>query len=102
MNEWLWSLLFAYPRAFIFVGRALFSLGAAMTVLGLRFGKLGDKLERISARANVAPPDVMAGLPWWLRLFVPETTGGWVGIGLIVATGICMALAGRWAKKLHG
>lgn len=45
MNEWLVGLLFAYPKAFIFCGRVLFSLGAAMAVLGLRFGKLGDMRE---------------------------------------------------------
>lgn len=102
MNEWLLGLLLKHPRAFIFCGRGLVSLTGAMAVLGLRFDKLGHKLECISARAGVVPPDFMAGLPWWLRLFVPETTSGWIGLGLLAATGIAMALAGRWAKKFHG
>lgn len=102
MNEWLFGLLLKHPRAFIFCGRGMVSLAGAMAVLGLRFDKLGHKLERLSTRAGVAPPDFLAGLPWWLRLFVPETVSGWTGVGLIAALGVSMALAGRWANKFHG
>ncbi|MDM0118917.1 hypothetical protein [Variovorax arabinosiphilus] len=101
LNEWLLGLLLTRPRLFIFCGRALFALASAMAVLGWRFDKLGHKVERLSARAGVAPPDFMAGLPWWLRLFVPETTSGWIGIALLALAGISMALAGKWARKIH-
>ncbi|MCU4118874.1 hypothetical protein [Variovorax sp. N23] len=101
VNEWLLGLLLRHPGAFSFCGRALFALASAMAVLGWRFDKLGHKIERISARAGVVPPDIMSGLPWWLRLFVPETTSGWIGLGLLAACGISMAMAGKWAKKLQ-
>lgn len=100
LNEWLLGLLLRRPRLFMVCGRALFTLASAMAVLGWRFDKLGHKVERISARASVAPPDIMMGLPWWLRLFVPETTSGWIGIGLLAACGISMVMAGKWARKL--
>lgn len=100
-NEWLLGLLLTRPRLFIFCGRALFAFASAMAVLGWRFDKVGHKVERISGRAGVVPPDIMSGLPWWLRLLVPETTSGWIGVALLAAVGIAMALAGRWAKKLH-
>ena len=101
LNEWLLGLLLMRPGLFIFCGRALFALASAMAVLGWRFDKLGHKVERISGRAGVVSPDIMSGLPWWLRLLVPETTSGWIGVALLAAVGISMALAGKWAKKLQ-
>lgn len=101
MNEWMFGHLLTHPKAFIFFGCGLVSLASVMAVLGLRFDKLGHRLERLSTRSGVAAPDFMAGLPWWFRIFVPETTSGWIGVGLLACTGILMALACKWATKLH-
>lgn len=101
MNEWLFGLLLTHPKAFIFCGHALVSAASVMAVLGFRFDKLGQEVERISARAGVVSPDIMSGLPWWLRLFVPETTSGWIGVAVLATVGVFMAMARKWAKKLQ-
>lgn len=101
MSEWFFTLLLSYPRAFNAVGGALFSLAGLLAVLGLRLDRIGGKVERMSARAGIVPPDFLAALPWWLRMMVPETVGGWITLGVLALSGIWLAHLGKWAKKLQ-
>ena len=55
----------------------------------------------MSARAGIVPPDFLAALPWWLRMMVPETVGGWIALGVLALSGIWLAHLGKWAKKLQ-
>ncbi|MDP9907942.1 hypothetical protein J2W27_000035 [Variovorax boronicumulans] len=101
MPEWFFSLLLSYPGAFNAVGRALFSLAGLLAVLGLRLDRIGGKVERMSARVGIVPPDFLAVLPWWLRMVVPETVSGWVLLAGLALMGIWLAHIGKWAKKLQ-
>lgn len=100
MREWFFGLLLSYPGMFNAAGRALFSLACILGLLGLRFDRIGDKIERASARAGITPPDFLATLPWWLRMVVPETGGGWILLAGLALIGVWLAHLGKWAKKL--
>ncbi len=83
MYEWFLGLVISYPRAFVVVGRLLFSSCVALAGLGMRLDRIGEKIGRAAARAHVEAPDVLAGLPWWLRIAIPETASGWLGLMLL-------------------
>jgi len=100
MREWFFGLLLSYPGMFNVAGRALFSLAGLLAVLGLRLDRLGGKVERVSVRAGIVPPDFLTALPWWLRMVVPETVSGWILLALIALLGIWLAHMGKWARRL--
>ena len=100
MNEWFFGLLLAYPGAFRLAGRALFSLCGVLALIGLRLDRIGNRVGRIAARAHVEAPDVLAGLPWWLRMAVPESPMGWAGLVALAVLGAYLAYLGKWASKL--
>ena len=99
MSEWFLGLLLAYPGTFRMLGRALFGLCGVLALLGLRLDRFGDRVGRIAARAHVEAPDVLAGLPWWFRIAVPETAAGWVGLAALAVLGVSLARVGKWASK---
>lgn len=101
MPEWFFGLLVSYPAAFSAVGRALFSLAGLLAVLGLRLDRIAWRVERISTRTGIAPPDFLAALPWWLRMVIPETVGGWIALAVLALSGIWLAHLSKWAKKLQ-
>ncbi|RZL93304.1 MAG: hypothetical protein EOP76_09565 [Variovorax sp.] len=97
--ELLTALAISYPKLFIACCRALLSVAVLFGLLGLRLDRIGHRIERVSNRAGIAPPDLMAAFPWWLRMFVPESFGGWVYLGTWVCLGVCMIQLGKWGKK---
>lgn len=100
MLEWFFSLLLSYPSAFNVVGRALLALSALFAVLGLRLDRIGGKVERMSARVGIVPPDIMATLPWWLRMVIPDSPLSWLLLAACALFGIWLAKMGKWANKL--
>lgn len=101
MANWALSMLLSHPAAFNWIGRSLFSVVGVLAVLGLRVDRIGARVERISARVSITPPDILAGLPWWVRMVVPETLSGWILLGSLALLGIWLARMGKWAKNLH-
>lgn len=101
MYERLLAALLAHPGALTVAGRGLFFLAGAMALLGLRFSRLGRRVTRVFERYGVEPPDLMGGLPWWLRMLVPETAPGWIGVFLMLAAGVLLVYAGKQLKKLQ-
>ena len=101
MYERLLGVLLTHPGVLIAAGRGLFALGGVMALLGLRFSRLGRRVTRAFERHGVEPPDLMNGLPWWLRVLVPETTPGWIGVVLMLFAGVLLVYAGKQLKKLQ-
>ncbi len=46
-------------------------------------------------------PDLLSGLPWWLRMLTPETTYGWIGVVAVIVCGLILVSAGKEVKKLQ-
>lgn len=101
MYERLLGALLTHPGALTAVGKGLFFLAGAMALLGLRFSRLGRRVTRVFERHGVEPPDLMGGLPWWLRVLVPETTAGWIGVVVLLVAGVLLVYAGKQLKKLQ-
>ncbi|OGQ57652.1 MAG: hypothetical protein A3J24_09385 [Deltaproteobacteria bacterium RIFCSPLOWO2_02_FULL_53_8] len=101
MYEKLLGALLTHPGALIAAGRGLFALGGLMALLGFRFSRLGTRVTRVFERHGVEPPDLTSGLPWWLRLLIPETTSGWIFVVIVLTTGICLVQVGKWARKFR-
>lgn len=101
MRELVLGLVVTSPNASIAAGRLLFYLGGALGLLGLRLDRLGDKVERISSRVGVAMPDVLAALPIWLRILVPESAFGWIAVVGCLALGFYLVHIGKWAIKVY-
>ncbi|MNY33144.1 hypothetical protein D3C86_1674070 [compost metagenome] len=101
MPEWFFSLLVSYPTAFNWIGRAVFTLVGMLAVLGARLDRIGARIASISAQVGVAAPDFLMGLPWWLRMVVPETTSGWIGLGILALLGVWLAYLGKWAETAN-
>lgn len=96
-----WGSLLAYPWALIVIGRAMFALGGVLTLLGLRVGRAGRRIARVFERIGTEAPDVTAGFPWWLRMWIPETAEGWLGVALLLCIGAYFVYMGKWAKKFQ-
>lgn len=101
MYERLLMLILSHPRMLMLAGKGLLALGGLMTVLGLRFSRVARRATRIFERHAVEPLDLMSGVPWWLRMLVPETTVGWVSVLLVLAMGAYFVHLGKWAKKFQ-
>jgi hypothetical protein len=99
MYEWLFGLLLAHPKAFIAVGRTLFSIAGVFALLGLRLDRIEARIGRVAERTHTPAPDIYAGLPSWLRMWIPETEIGWVLVLMLAAVGFAMARAGKWVKR---
>lgn len=101
MYEKMLGALLMHPGALMAAGRGIFALGGLMALLGMRFSRLGSRVTRVFERHGVEPPDLMNGLPWWLRVLVPETTPGWIGVVLLLVAGVLLVYAGKQLKKLQ-
>ena len=99
MFERLLVELLSRPWIATALGQALFSLGGVMVVLGLRVGRIGRRVARIFNQHGLEAPDVMSAFPWWLRMLTPETTGQWIFVALIFASGAYLIYFGKWARK---
>jgi hypothetical protein len=96
------SLLLGFlnrPWIVTLLGQGLLALGGVMAVLGIRVGRIGRRIARIFERHGLEAPDVMSGFPWWLRMLTPETTGEWIFVALVLATGAYLVYFGKWAKR---
>jgi hypothetical protein len=101
MRELVLEWAITSPSASITFGRFLFYFGGTLGLLGLRLDRLGDKFERISSRAGVAMPDILAALPRWLRIVIPESAFGWIAVVVCLALGVYLVHLGKWAKKVY-
>lgn len=101
MYERVLGVLLTHPGALIATGKGLLSLGGLMALLGLRFSRLGSRVTRVFERHGVESPDLMSGLPWWLRLLIPETTPGWIGVVFVLTVGVLLVYVGKQLKKLQ-
>lgn len=101
MYERLLGSLLVYPQAAMAMGQGLIYLGGVMAVLGLGVGRLGRRVAHVFERIGAVPPDVMSGFPWWLRMLIPETAWGWIGVALVLVIGAYLVYLGKWAKKMH-
>lgn len=101
MYERLLGALLTHPGVLIALGKGLFALGGLMGLLGLRFSRLGSRVTQVFERHGVEPPDLMSGVPWWLRFLIPETTPGWIGVTLVLTIGVLLVYVGKQLKKLQ-
>ena len=81
------------------LGKALYGLGGFMAFQGLRVSRVGRRITGVFDRHGLEAPDVMAGFPWWLRMLTPETTGDWIVVAVVLATGAYLMYFGKWARK---
>ncbi|OYY32304.1 MULTISPECIES: hypothetical protein [unclassified Polaromonas] len=88
-RPWIASLL----------GQTLVALGGVMMMLGIRVGRIGQRIARIFDRHGLEAPDVMSSFPWWLRMLTPETVGQWIVAALVLASGAYLIYFGKWARK---
>lgn len=90
------------PGCALAAGRAMISLGGLMLLLGLRVDMLGARVARVFGRAGIEQTvDVLATWPWWLRLLVPESPGGYVVALLWIGLGLWLIRAAAWARQFR-
>lgn len=71
-----------------------------MLALGLRTDRILSKITRVLGRVDVEPPaDLLSAWPWWLRLLTPESAAGYIVAVLLMALGLVVIRAGKWAKR---
>lgn len=101
MYERLLGVLLTHPGVLITAHSGLLALGGLIALLGLHFSRLSGRVTRVFERHGVEPPDLMSGLPWWLRLLIPEAAPGWIGLFLVLAIGVLLAYVGKQLKKFQ-
>jgi hypothetical protein len=102
MIELLMGWILRCPRCAAGVGSAVLGAGAFMLAMGFRIDKALHRIARVFDRAGAAAPtNLRDSWPWWLNLAVPEGFFDYAFAFVLVAVGIALLTAARWASKFE-
>ncbi|MPZ46458.1 MAG: hypothetical protein GEV05_24340 [Betaproteobacteria bacterium] len=98
MMEWierclLWMM--DHPKLIIAAGGFLTTACLLFGGLGLRLLRAGNKIERRVGDVIGTAPDLLAGIPSWLRIWIPETVMGWVFLVVVAGYGAYLVWLGK-------
>lgn len=98
MVERLLVIAMSSPSAVIALGRSLLWGACVSAMLGIAMSRAIGRATRVMSRAGLEAPDMLAGLPMWMRLIVPESLVGWVLVALVAVAGVALVRLGKWAR----
>lgn len=93
-------LFFArHAKGCIAFGSGMITTAIVLAVIGRRCGRADNRVERIAERADIPAPDVLASLPSWLQLPIPESSAAWAGLLGLALLGVWLVMMARWVKR---